>query len=74
MQFRNGDTIDAIGLGTWKSDPGQAGEKFTTCKVGRDPRVEQDARSPCLLPKPATTASKGSSRVNRDSVACSGRR
>jgi len=25
MQFRNGDTIDAIGLGTWKSDPGDVG-------------------------------------------------
>lgn len=26
MQFRNGDTIDAIGLGTWKSDPGEVGQ------------------------------------------------
>lgn len=26
MQFRNGDNIDAIGLGTWKSDPGEVGQ------------------------------------------------
>ena len=26
LQFRNGDTIDAIGLGTWKSDPGEVGQ------------------------------------------------
>ena len=25
MQFRNGDSIDSIGLGTWKSDPGEVG-------------------------------------------------
>lgn len=25
IQFRNGDNIDAIGLGTWKSDPGEVG-------------------------------------------------
>ncbi len=26
FSFKNGDTIDAIGLGTWKSDPGEAGK------------------------------------------------
>jgi len=26
LQFRNGDTIDAIGLGTWKSEPGEVGQ------------------------------------------------
>jgi len=25
LEFRNGDTVDAIGLGTWKSDPGEVG-------------------------------------------------
>ena len=25
QQFRNGDAIDSIGLGTWKSDPGEVG-------------------------------------------------
>jgi len=25
MEFRNGDPVDAIGLGTWKSDPGEVG-------------------------------------------------
>ncbi len=25
QQFRNGDSIDSIGLGTWKSDPGEVG-------------------------------------------------
>lgn len=25
MHFRNGDALDAIGLGTWKSDPGEVG-------------------------------------------------
>lgn len=25
QQFRNGDSIDCIGLGTWKSDPGEVG-------------------------------------------------
>jgi len=25
FEFRNGDSIDAIGLGTWKSDPGEVG-------------------------------------------------
>ncbi|MDT8409321.1 MAG: aldo/keto reductase [Wenzhouxiangellaceae bacterium] len=26
LQFRNGDSIDAIGLGTWKSEPGEVGQ------------------------------------------------
>ncbi len=26
FKFKNGDTIDAIGLGTWKSDPGEVGK------------------------------------------------
>lgn len=26
MQFRNSDAIDAIGLGTWKSEPGEVGQ------------------------------------------------
>jgi len=26
LQFRNGDTLDTIGLGTWKSDPGDVGQ------------------------------------------------
>lgn len=26
FEFRNGDTVDAIGLGTWKSDPGEVGQ------------------------------------------------
>lgn len=26
LRFQNGDTIDAIGLGTWKSDPGDVGQ------------------------------------------------
>lgn len=25
-EFRNGDTVEAIGLGTWKSDPGEVGQ------------------------------------------------
>ncbi|HMB37522.1 MAG TPA: aldo/keto reductase [Wenzhouxiangellaceae bacterium] len=25
LEFRNGDNLDAIGLGTWKSDPGEVG-------------------------------------------------
>lgn len=25
LQFRNGDSIDAVGLGTWKSEPGEVG-------------------------------------------------
>jgi len=30
LKFRNGDTIDAIGLGTWKSDPGEVGQAVET--------------------------------------------
>jgi alcohol dehydrogenase (NADP+) len=30
MTFRNGDTIDAIGLGTWKSAPGEVGRAVTS--------------------------------------------
>jgi len=30
LKFRNGDTIDAIGLGTWKSDPGEVGKAVET--------------------------------------------
>ena len=30
MQFGNGDTIDAIGLGTWKSDTGEVGQAVET--------------------------------------------
>lgn len=26
LQFRNGDTLPAIGLGTWKADPGEVGQ------------------------------------------------
>jgi len=26
LEFRNGDTVDAIGLGTWKADPGDVGQ------------------------------------------------
>ncbi len=33
--FRNGDSIDAIGLGTWKSDPGEVGSAVKAAlKVG----------------------------------------
>jgi len=35
MAFRNGNQIDAIGLGTWKSDPGKVGEAVKAAlKVG----------------------------------------
>jgi len=35
MAFSNGDQIDAIGLGTWKSDPGKVGEAVKAAlKVG----------------------------------------
>jgi len=30
LEFRNGDTLDAIGLGTWKSDPGEVGHAVET--------------------------------------------
>ncbi len=35
LTFKNGDKIDAIGLGTWKSDPGKVGNAVKTAlKVG----------------------------------------
>ncbi|MFO7847137.1 MAG: aldo/keto reductase [Balneolaceae bacterium] len=35
LTFKNGDKIDAIGLGTWKSDPGKVGDAVKTAlKVG----------------------------------------
>ncbi len=30
LHFRNGDAIHAIGLGTWKSDPGEVGRAIET--------------------------------------------
>ena len=30
LEFRNGDTLDIIGLGTWKSDPGEVGHAVET--------------------------------------------
>ena len=30
FRFRNGDTVEAIGLGTWKSDPGKVGNAVET--------------------------------------------
>src|SRR6056297_249440 len=30
FKFRNGDTVEAIGLGTWKSDPGKVGSAVET--------------------------------------------
>lgn len=35
LTFKNGDKVDAIGLGTWKSDPGEVGQAVETAlKVG----------------------------------------